>query len=127
MATEDALICPLCYGTVERTAAVCATCRESVWLDGRLALERRLDPNHPNVFRGLLRGTDGVEEVVVKVLDVGGLRDWRDHDRFCAQKAILDVLKDLAVPRALGDFECGGRVFHCQTRMVGSPLSASRS
>jgi serine/threonine protein kinase len=134
------LTCPSCYEVVEASAeaiesrsGTCRACHEPMWLDGKLALRERLGREHPNVFRGLLfrapAAPDGqrvVEEVVVKVLDVGGLRDWREHDRFRAQREVLDSLAGLPVPRALGDFERGGRVFHCQTLLGGEPLGCAR-
>jgi serine/threonine protein kinase len=128
MATsEKNLICPSCYRVVEQADAECAACRESVWLEGKVALREPLERDHPNVFRGLLRDAEGTTtDVVVKVLDVGSIRDWREHDRFRRQREILESLADLAVPRALGDFTRGGRVYHCQTLLAGAPLGVSR-
>src|SRR5262249_44830490 len=112
-----------CYAQVE---AACASCDEEPWLDGKLALVAPLGKDHPNVFRGRLKSGEGEIEVAVKVLDVGGLRDWRDHDRFAAQSELLEALADLPVPGPLGDFERRGRVFHCQTLLEGGPLGVAR-
>jgi serine/threonine protein kinase len=125
---EKNLICSGCYATIDAAGPTCPACRVSVWLEGRLALREPLRPDHPNVFRGLLQGGDDAppETVVVKILDVAAIRDWREHDRFRRQKGILESLADLAVPRALGDFERGGRVFHCQTLLSGVPIGVAR-
>jgi hypothetical protein len=96
------LICPGCYAAVTSDGGDCSACGETAWLDGRLALVERLGRAHPNVFRGRLRAPDGaLDDVVVKVLDIGGLRDWREHDRFRAQRDVLDGLDGLPVPRPL--------------------------
>ena len=80
------------------------------------------------MFRGVLRG-DGhggdsrLEDVVVKVLDVGGLPDWRDYERFRRQGDILCSLSHPRIPRARGEFEVGSRVLHCQTLVAGRSLA----
>ena len=61
--------------------------------------------------------------VAVKVLDVGGLPDWRDYERFRRQGEILGSLSHPRIPRALGDFEVGSRVLHCQTMVPGHSLT----
>ena len=122
--------CPGCFKRVAvADATMCAACGAAVWADGRLLLVGPMEEGRAGTFRGLLRG-DGtaasrLEEVVVKVLDVGGLPDWRDYERFRRQGDILASLSHPRIPRARGDFEVGSRVLHCQTLVAGRSLASS--
>src|SRR6476619_2347054 len=87
--------CPGCFKRVAvADATTCGACGAAVWADGRLLLVGAMEEGRAGMFRGLLRG-DGqggdskLEDVVVKVLDVGGLPDWRDYERFRRQGDIL--------------------------------------
>jgi hypothetical protein len=57
----------------------------AIWHPARrfcLALVEPIDNAHSRTPRGLLRGDDGaVEPVAVQVLDIGGMREWRDARR----------------------------------------------
>jgi serine/threonine protein kinase len=100
----------------------------TAWIDDKLMLLGPLDGTAGKVLHGRLRGPDGAcQEVIVKVLDVRGLRDWADHDRFTAQRLLLESLTDLPVPRALGDFEHDGCIFHCQSVLTGAPIGTTRT
>src|SRR6188508_99054 len=82
----DQASCPGCFKRVAvADATTCAACGAAVWADGRLLLVAPVEEGRASMFRGLLRGdgdgsASGLEEVVVKVLDVGGLPDWRDYE-----------------------------------------------
>src|SRR5215471_14217662 len=116
--------CPACFKPVRPEAAACPACGGAVWADGRLLLVGPIEEGRPGMFRGLLRGDSGsLEEVAVKVLDVGGLPNWRDYDRFRRQSEILGSLSHPRIPRACGDFEVGTRVLHCQTLVSGQSLA----
>ena len=118
--------CPGCFKRVSSEAAACAACGAAVWADGRLLIVGPMEEGRAGMFRGLLR-TDGdasaLEEVAVKVLDVGGLPDWRDYERFRRQGDILGSLSHPRIPRARGDLEVGSRVLHCQTLVAGRSLA----
>src|SRR5262245_30725627 len=117
--------CAGCFARVDADRENCGGCGQAVWIDGKLALLGPLDDEHPQTLRGRLRGKDGaVEDVAVKVLDISGLRDWRSHDRFRRQSALLASVSHAGLPQARGDFEVGGRVFHCQTLIAGRALGA---
>jgi len=119
--------CPGCFKRVSvAEAATCGACGAALWADGRLLLVGPIEEGRAGMFRGLLRGDGGaagMEEVVVKVLDVGGLPDWRDYERFRRQGDILASLSHPRIPRARGDFEIGSRVLHCQTLVAGRSLA----
>jgi len=125
----DQASCPGCFKRVAvADATTCAACGAAVWADGRLLLVAPVEEGRASMFRGLLRGdgdgsASGLEEVVVKVLDVGGLPDWRDYERFRRQSDILASLSHPRIPRARGDFEVGSRVLHCQTLVPGRSLA----
>src|SRR5262249_53409990 len=53
----------------------------------------------------------------------GGIREWREYDRFRRQSQILESLSHSCIPKALGDFEVRGRVLHCQTLVHGRSLA----
>jgi hypothetical protein len=118
------LTCPGCFKRVGGHLQTCPECGAAVWADGRLALVGPIEEGRPGLFRGLLRGDDGrLEDVAVKVLDVGGLPNWRDYDRFRRQNEILSSLAHPRIPRARGDFEVGTRVLQCQTLIGGRSLA----
>src|SRR5262245_49288179 len=120
--------CPGCFKPVSIDATTCAACGTAVWADGRLLLVGPIEEGRAGLFKGLLRAdSDGadskLEEVAVKILDVGGLPNWRDYDRFRRQHEILGSLSHPRIPRARGDFEVGTRVLHCQTLVAGRSLA----
>jgi hypothetical protein len=72
----------------------------------------------------VVRDADGtLRDVAVKVLDVSGLPDWQEYERFRRQTAILESLSHPSIPRAAGDFEVRGRMFHAQTLIAGRSLA----
>ena len=120
--------CPGCFKRVAVVGATtCAACGAAVWAAGRLLLVGPLEEGRVNMFKGLLRDGDGsvseVEEVVVKVRDVGGLPDRRADESIRRQSDILTSLSHPRIPRARGDFEVGSRVLHCQTLVPGRSLA----
>lgn len=118
------LVCPACFKLVASDRTVCGACGEGVWVGDKLVLVGALQDGVTSAYRGLLRGDDGkLEDVAVKLLDVGGLPNWREYERFGRQTSILGSLKHPRIPRARGDFELKGRVFHCQTRVSGRTLA----
>jgi hypothetical protein len=117
-------LCPGCFSRVEGALERCFDCGEPVWVEGRLGLIEPLDENRAGTMRGELREPGGaLHEVAVKTLDIGGIRDWREYDRFRRQSEILDGLRHPRIPRPLGDFEVRGRVLHCQTLVRGRSLA----
>ena len=116
--------CPGCFKPAGADAPTCRSCGAAVWADGRLLLIGPIEDGRAGMFKGLLRGDDGsLEDVAVKVLDVGGLPNWRDYDRFRRQDEILGSLSHPRIPRARGNFEVGPRVLHCQTLVAGRSLA----
>jgi len=117
-------ICPGCFKPAGADAPTCRTCGAAVWVDARLLLVGPIEEGRSGMFRGLLRAEDGhLEDVAVKVLDVGGLPNWRDYDRFRRQDEILGSLSHPRIPRSRGNFEVGTRVLHCQTLVEGRSLA----
>ena len=90
MSPPARLVCPACFTSCDGTHATCSACHEPLWVADRLALLGPIDPDHPRTLRGQLR--DG-EMVVVKVLDIGGMAGWREHDRFCRQSRLLTLAR----------------------------------
>jgi len=119
------LICPACFSARPADSGRCESCNEALWIDGRLALIEPCEVGVTRAFRGLLRkdGQTSTLTVTVKVLDVGGHKDWREVDRFRRQSEILAGLDHRGIPKPLGDFEVRGRLLCCQTFVEGSSLA----
>ena len=106
-ASADPLLCPACFQPTPGER--CPRCDEAVWISDRLALVRPIEEATAGTFLGWLRDGAGRDEVAVKVLDIGGLRDWRQHDRFRRQTELLESLSHPRIPRPRGDFEVRSR------------------
>src|SRR6185295_19300138 len=101
MSLPSEATCPGCFKRVSTESATCAACGTGIWAGERLLLVGPFEDGRSGIFRGLLRdGTGRLDAVVVKLLDVGGLPDWRDYERFRRQGEILTSLSHPRIPRA---------------------------
>jgi len=110
----DQASCPGCFKRVAvADATTCAACGAAVWADGRLLLVAPVEEGRASMFRGLLRGdgdgsASGLEEVVVKVLDVGeGLSLLPDPSVTRARAARVLARKDRRISSLLAKGKVG--------------------
>lgn len=120
-------LCPACLASNAETYEQCVSCRAPLQLGERFAIVESL------VSRGSARTLGGIEHdggrpVIVKMLSVSGLSDWKQLELFERGIGVLRGLSHPGVPQHLGDgqIERGGETIYywVQERVPGRTLAA---
>lgn len=99
-------LCARCGATSPRHATTCPACGEDPRLDGRYRLLARLGHGAVGTTFAAERESDG-QRVAVKELLVRRLEDFKAHDLFTREAAVLRALDHHAIPRYFDDFAAG--------------------
>ncbi len=105
-ANTETELCAHCGATTPRFATECVACGRDPRLDGRYRLLRRLGHGAFGTTFAAERESDR-EPVAIKELLVRRLEDFKTHDLFTREAAVLRTLSHHAVPRYYDDFSAG--------------------
>jgi len=100
------IICASCGETTATGSPACVHCRQDWRLDGRYALEARLGHGASGTTYRARRLADG-EALAIKELLVRRLEDFKAHDLFAREAAVLESLRHPGIPRYHDDFTAG--------------------
>jgi Protein kinase domain len=120
-------LCPACLVPNDEGQQHCQACRAPLLLGGRFVVREPLAAHgSARTLGGSVR--DSGDPVVIKMLSVSGLADWKQLELFQRGIAVLRGLSHPGIPRHLGDGQLarGGETMYywVQQRMPGRTLAA---